>query len=80
MEVTLSSELEKFVAETLDGGTYSSPSELVGEALKRLKMEEDWKTYARDKITRGLEDVAVGRTVSGDEFFAEVAERRKLRA
>jgi antitoxin ParD1/3/4 len=80
MNVSLTPELEKFVEDTVASGRYASASELVRAGLRTLEAEERWKSYAKAKIARGLEDAAAGRTVSGDDFLAELAERRRKRA
>ena len=80
MNVSLTPELEKFVDDTVATGRYSSASELVRASLRKLEEEERWKAYARAKIAKGLEDLAAGRTVSGEEFLAEIKERRRKKA
>jgi antitoxin ParD1/3/4 len=80
MNVSLTPELEKFVEDTVASGRYASASELVRAGLRTLEAEERWKSYAKEKIARGLDDVAAGRTISSDELLAELAERRRKRA
>ncbi len=41
MQVTLTKDLEKFVAEKVHTGGYSDPSEVVREALRDLRAKED---------------------------------------
>jgi antitoxin ParD1/3/4 len=80
MNVSLTPELEKFVDDTVATGRYSSASEVVRASLRKLEEEERWKEYAKAKIATGLEDIAAGRTISREDFLAEVKERRKKRA
>jgi len=80
MNVSLTPELEKFVDDTVATGRYSSASEVVRASLRKLEEEERWKEYAKAKIAKGLADIAAGRTISREDFLAEVNERRKKRA
>ena len=77
MNVSLTPELEKFVADTVATGRYSSASEVVRASLRKLEEEERWKLYARTKIEKGLADVAAGRVVTRESFFAEIKQRRR---
>jgi len=80
MNVSLTPELEKFIDDTVATGRYSSASEVVRASLRKLEEEERWKEYAKAKIAKGLADIAAGRTISREDFLAEVEERRKKRA
>jgi antitoxin ParD1/3/4 len=80
MNVSLTPELEKFVDDTVATGRYSSASEVVRVSLRKLEEEERWKAYAKAKIAKGLEDLASGRTVSGEDFLAELKERHRKKA
>jgi predicted transcriptional regulator len=40
-----------------------------------LQEEERWTAYAKAKIATGLEDIAAGRTISQEEFIAEIKAR-----
>jgi len=80
MNVSLTPELEQFVAEQVATGRYSSASEVVRAALRILEEEERWKVYAREKIARGMEDFEAGRFVTKDQLLARLAERKRKRA
>jgi predicted transcriptional regulator len=41
-----------------------------------LKRETQYRDLVTTKIAKGLEDIATGRTVSREEFLAEIKERR----
>jgi antitoxin ParD1/3/4 len=77
MNVSLTPELEKFVEETVATGRYNSASEVVRASLRKLEEEENWKAYAKAKITKGLEDVAAGRMISREDFLKEIKDRRR---
>ena len=77
MDISLTPELEKFVEESVASGRYASASELVLDGLRKLEEEQRWLAYAKERIQAGLEDVAAGRIVRGEDFMAELNERRK---
>jgi antitoxin ParD1/3/4 len=66
MNVSLTPELEKMVADTVATGRYNSASEVVRASLRSFQEQEQWNGYLREKISRGLEDLAAGRVVDGD--------------
>lgn len=82
MNVSLTPELEQYVANKLKSGSYASQSEVVREGL-RLLMERDRTLEARlaqlrDDIAIGLEEARLGKLLDGDEVFDEI--RRESRA
>ena len=77
MNVSLTPELEKFVDDTVATGRYNSASEVIRASLRKFEEEERWKAYAKAKIAKGLDDIAAGRTVSREEFLAEIKQRRR---
>jgi antitoxin ParD1/3/4 len=79
MNVSLTPELEKFVADTVATGRYSSASEVVRAALRILEEEDRWKDYAREKIARGIEDVAAGRIVDGETAMHRIRNAARSR-
>jgi antitoxin ParD1/3/4 len=72
--------LEKFVADTVATGRYSSASEVVRESLRKLAEEEQWKAFAKEKIAEGLEDFAAGRIVTEKQLLEDLKQRRAKRA
>lgn len=84
MNVSLTPELEKFVEDTVATGRYTSASEVVRASLRQFEEEERWKSYAKAKITRGLEDITAGRVVDGATAFKHLrtfaAGKRKKQA
>lgn len=80
MNVSLTPELEKFVAEAVASGRFRSASEVVRNSLRIMEEEERWKNYARAKIAKGLEDVAAGRVVSKEQLLAQLKNRKRKRA
>ncbi len=80
MNVSLTPELEKFVADTVATGRYGSASEVVRSALRILEEEEQWKDYAREKIARGMEDARAGRFITKEQLLARLEDRKRKRA
>lgn len=80
MNVSLTPELEKFVADKVATGRYSSASEVVRTALRVLEEDEHWKDYAREKVARGIDDIKAGRVVSSEQLMARLEERKRKTA
>jgi antitoxin ParD1/3/4 len=72
MNVSLTPELEKFVADTVATGRYNSASEVVRASLRKLEEQERWRLYVKDKLTNGLEDLAAGRIVDGETAMRRI--------
>lgn len=66
MNVSLTPELEKLVAERVASGQYASASEVVREAL-RLLHERDQLTHLRQDIRLGLQQLDQGRAHPFDD-------------
>ena len=81
MKISLSSEARKFIEEQVNSGRYSSPSEVMGEALRMLSEKERSraKQFAelKEKIRVGIEASERGEVVDGEEFFAELEEESR---
>jgi antitoxin ParD1/3/4 len=80
MNVSLTPELEQFVADKVATGRFTSASEVVRSALRTLEEEDRWKAYARDRIQRGLDDQAAGRTMTSEQFLARIEARKRKTA
>ncbi len=65
MNVSLTPELETLVNEKVKSGNYNSASEVVREALRLLKEQDELKRIRRDElrkeVMKGVEDVRAGR-------------------
>ncbi|MGH7931983.1 MAG: type II toxin-antitoxin system ParD family antitoxin [Candidatus Binataceae bacterium] len=60
MNVSLTRELEKIVAERVSSGRYASASEVIREALRLLE-ERDQLNQLREEVRLGLEQLDQGR-------------------
>ena len=75
MNVSLTPELEKIVAERVASGRYASASEVIREAL-RLLDERDQLNQLREDVRLGLEQLDQGRH---QPFNQQAVERIKSR-
>ncbi len=76
MNVSLTSELEAFVAAKVQSGRYHSASEVIREALRLLEEREQLRAIRiqdlRKKIGEGLGQLDRGEGVSGGQVFSEL--------
>jgi antitoxin ParD1/3/4 len=73
MNVSLTPELEKIVAERVSSGRYASASEVIREALRLLE-ERDQLNQLRQEVRLGLEQLDQGRR---QPFDAQTLKRIK---
>lgn len=78
MNVTLAPALEEFIQRKVGQGAYASADEMIAASLAMMRTGEDeeWKTSAREKITKGLESARAGRVHAPDETAAWMAEQK----
>lgn len=77
MNISLTPELEKYVYGKLDGGFYSSVSEIIREALRVMLQQESFlKTRQKlnFQIEQGLEDLEKGNKISGQESYEKLSQ------
>ena len=76
MDVSLTPELEKRIAEKVATGLYGSPSEVVRESLRLLFSAQDLRgqrlEQLRADIQVGLDELDRDEGIPGDRAFAEV--------
>ncbi len=80
MNVSLSNELDAYVAKKVRSGDYSSASEVVRTALRLLK-ERDAEQLAKLEALRkmvqvGIDQLDRGESIDGKEAFAKVRQAR----
>ena len=80
MSVKLSAEDQSRAEKLVGSGRFSNINEVLHAGLEALEEDENWRQYARDRIQRGLDDIAAGRTVSGEEFLDQLRKARLPRA
>ena len=80
MNVSLTPELERLVAEKVQSGRYSSASEVIREALRLLEEQDTIKqsrlAAVREKIDRGLKQLDDGNGVSPAVARARIRRRQ----
>lgn len=79
MNISLTSNLEKYVNDKLKTGLYSSASEVIREGL-RLLMEQDLKkqertTLLNQEIAVGLDHIKQGKVFPGKQVFKEIRQK-----
>jgi len=78
MNVSLTPELEQFIADKVATGRYSSASEVVRAGLRILEEEQKWLTYAREKVAIGIEDMTAGRIVDGETAMKRIRDAARV--
>jgi putative addiction module CopG family antidote len=71
MNITFGPESSKFIQEKVDSGEYFSAEHLLHEAIKLLKLHDDFPDLhlhaLRCMVEEGLRDVHAGNTIDGKE-------------
>lgn len=79
MNVSLTPELEQLVNQKVTSGLYHSASEVIREALRLLKEQDEIKQSRlleiRREVALGLAQLKRGEGVAGEEVFAELREK-----
>ena len=83
MNVSLTPELEKYIQAKVDTGRYTSASEVVREALRLLEQKEQEREQAlkefRAELDRRIAEADAGDLIDGEEVFARLREKSRLR-
>jgi antitoxin ParD1/3/4 len=86
MNVSLTPELETLVNEKVKSGDYNSASEVVREALRLLKEQDELKRFRREEVRRevmkGVEEIRSGKGKvydSAEDMAESVINRGKAR-
>ena len=84
MNVSLTTELETLVQNKVKSGTYNSASEVIREALRLLKEQDELKKIRREELRRqvmkGVEEIRAGKGIvydSADDLADAVISRGK---
>lgn len=79
MDLSLPGDLEQFVEQQVAVGAYSSPSEVVGDALRLMQLHERERAALvedlRQKIAVGVGQLERGQSISADDVYAELKQR-----
>jgi antitoxin ParD1/3/4 len=79
--VKLTAEQEKFIAERMNRGGYSSPEKIVDEGLKLIQAKEEYQgrlVELRREIQVGIDQINRGEVLDGKVVFENL--RGKLQA
>jgi antitoxin ParD1/3/4 len=83
MNVSLTSELEKFVSAKVESGRYNSASEVVREALRLLEEHDQARTLQltgfNQELSRRLESLDQGKHVSPADARARLKRKSEQR-
>ena len=84
MAITLDSATEHRVRQELERGVFSSPDEVISQALDLLEAERDWfdgDRIALDaRLKESIAQIERGEGIPGDRLLETLAERRKKQA
>lgn len=84
LNISLTSEQNKFIASKVSSGSYLTASEVVREALRLLQEQDRLKELRveelRNKIQEGLDSLDHGEKHSGEEVFRVLKNRIKKKA
>jgi antitoxin ParD1/3/4 len=83
MNVSLTPELERRIAEKVESGLYTSASEVVRESLRLLFEAEELRERRlerlRTEVRLGIEQLDRGEGIPGEAVLREVTERLEAR-
>ena len=83
MTVTLTPELEKFIAEQLKSGHYRSADDVIAQGLGMLRAQEEFiqanTAELREKIAVGMEQIRRGEVVDGRKAIQNLREKLRRR-
>ncbi|MGH6955533.1 MAG: type II toxin-antitoxin system ParD family antitoxin [Caulobacteraceae bacterium] len=79
MNISLTPELERRIAEKVETGLYNTASEVVREALRLLFSDEEARRRTAralldSEIRAGLDELDRGESVDGDEAYRQAGE------
>lgn len=79
MNVSLTPELEKLVADKVESGLYQSASEVIREGLRLLEDQDRLREFhlneVRKKIQSGLDQLDRGEGIPGEQVYARMKQR-----
>jgi len=76
MEISLSPELARFLAEKIQSGQYADAQAVIDEGIRLLKLRDDAVEKWREQIERGWSDLQAGNVVDGTSAMEAI--RRSL--
>lgn len=84
MNVSLTPELEELITQKVSSGLYHSASEVIREALRLLKEQDELRQYRleqlRKEIAIGIDQGNKGQVKPAEEVFRRLRDRNKQAA
>ena len=85
MDISRTPELEKFIAQEVEGGLYQTASDVIGAALRRFKNERTLKQpelpdtleELEQRLLEGIERLDRGEGIDGKESYRRLRKRIK---
>jgi antitoxin ParD1/3/4 len=81
MAITLDPATEQRIQRELDRGRYTSPAEVIAQALDLLEAEHDWldmsKTTLDVRLEESMAQIDRGEGIPGDQILQVLAQRRQ---
>jgi len=79
VNISLTPELEEFINQKVAGGMYVTASEVVREALRLFKDQDEYwqrrKAQLNAEIQKGLDQLETGEVIDGEEAFERLRRR-----
>lgn len=76
MNVSLTPELERYINEKVEGGSYRSASEVVRESVRLMQRVEEDRAARLAALRRDIDEAVAqmdrGEGIDGEEAFAEI--------
>lgn len=79
MQISLPPDLEQFVAQLVESGTFTSAEEVVWVGLRLLQDREELRKIRTEELRKivatGIEQLDRGEAIDGDEVFKRLHEK-----
>lgn len=82
MDISIPADLEQFIEEQVKAGQFNSPSDVVSEALRTLKFQQEAiprGVLLEQLIAEGQADADRGDLLDGDNVFQDIKGRNERR-
>ncbi|MBI3797573.1 MAG: type II toxin-antitoxin system ParD family antitoxin [Deltaproteobacteria bacterium] len=83
MNVSLTPELEELISQKVSSGLYHSASEVIREALRLLKEQDELRQFRREQLRKevaiGLEQLDRGEGIPGKAVFEKLRQKSRAR-
>ena len=80
MNIDLKPEDQERLDALVASGRFNSKSDALHAGIEALQEDEEWKSYAQDRIEAGLADLEAGRVVPVEEVLEMLRAARQQKA